>query len=67
MMTSPGSSSGVSSAITASTGAPALTIRMIWRGRSSEATKSSMVSAPCTPAAVPCSAMNSSVRAAVRL
>ena len=46
MMMSPSSSSGVSSSITASTGLPALTITMIFRGVSSAATKSSVVSQP---------------------
>ncbi len=45
MMMSPSSSSGVSSSITPSTGAPALTITMIRRGFSSAATKSSVDSA----------------------
>ena len=45
MMMSPSSSSGVSSSITPSTGAPAFTITMIRRGLSSAATKSSVDSA----------------------
>lgn len=45
MMMSPSSSSGASSSITASTGAPAFTMTMIRRGRSSAATNSSTVSA----------------------
>ena len=45
MMMSPSSSSGVSSSITPSTGAPAFTITMIRRGFSNAATKSSVDSA----------------------
>ncbi len=62
MMMSPSSSNGASSAITASTGAPALTMMMIRRGRSSEPTNSWSVWPVRRSAPAPCSAMNSSVR-----
>ena len=67
MMMSPSSSSGVSSSITPSTGAPAFTITMIRRGRSSAATKSAVVSAAVNVPSEAWASMNSFVRAVVRL
>ena len=46
IMMSPSSRNGISSLITASTGAPALTIISILRGRSREATNSAIVNVP---------------------
>ena len=53
--------------MTPSTGGPALTMTMIRRGRSSAETKSSSDSAAVNGPSSPCSLMNCSVRAAVRL
>ena len=67
MTMSSSSSSGARSPITPSTGAPALTMTMIRRGRSSAATKSCKDSAAVKSPSSPYSAMNSCVLPAVRL
>src|SRR5690606_32178795 len=67
MMMSPSSSSGTSSSITLSTGAPAFTMTMILRGRSSAWTNSSMLSLPVKAPSFPKSARNFLVRSEVRL
>ena len=67
MMMSSLSSSGTRSAITPSTGAPALTITMIRRGRSSASTNSSSVSVPVKSPSPENSLMKSLVLDAVRL
>src|SRR5205823_10326399 len=61
------SSNGTSSSITASVGAPALTMMMIARGRCSEATKSSIESLGTKVPSDPCCATSSCVLALVRL
>src|SRR5690606_11892354 len=61
------SSSGTSSSITLSTGAPAFTMTMILRGRSSAWTNSSMLSLPVKAPSFPKSARNFLVRSEVRL
>ena len=67
MMMSSWSSSGTRSAITPSTGLPALTITMIRRGRSSASTNSSSDSLPVKSPSDENSAMKSLVLDAVRL
>ena len=67
MMMSPSSSSGVSCSITASTGAPALTMIITRRGVASESTSSCMVSVRTKSPSEPCSASNASVLPTERL
>ena len=64
---SPSSSSGTSSSITASVGAPALTMMMIARGRSRLATKSAMDSPGMNVPSSPCSLTRLWVRSGDRL
>ncbi len=67
MMTSPSSSSGANSWITASVGSPAFTMTTRRRGRSSAATNSSGVRAATKSPSVPNSSTRESVREVVRL
>ncbi|SCF73945.1 hypothetical protein GA0115255_104795 [Streptomyces sp. Ncost-T6T-2b] len=67
MMTSPSSSSGANSWITASVGSPAFTMITRRRGRSSAATNSSGVCAATNVPSSPNSSTRASVRDAVRL
>jgi sirohydrochlorin ferrochelatase len=67
MTMSPASSSGTSSSITASVGAPALTITTIARGRRRLATKSAIDSLGTNVPSPPCSETRLRVRADDRL
>src|SRR3954469_7981599 len=67
MTTSPSSSSGTSSSMTASVAGPALTMIMMRRGRASAATNSSVVTVRTKSPSVPCAASRASVRSWVRL
>jgi hypothetical protein len=58
---SPSSSNGVNSSITASVGAPALTMMMIWRGFCRLATSCSAVSAATKSPSCPCCSIKSLV------
>ena len=66
-MMSPGSRWGSSESMVASVAGPALTIRIIRRGRFSEATKSAISSAGTKDPSAPCASISSWVRAGVRL
>ena len=64
---SPSSRRGTSSSMTASVGPPALTMMTTLRGRSSDATKSAIVSLGTNSPSLPCSATRDSVLAYERL
>jgi hypothetical protein len=67
MTMSPSSSSGTSSSMTASVAAPALTMMITLRGRSSDATNSSVVTDGTKVPSSPWSAISESVFACERL